>query len=137
MRISDWSSDVCSSDLGTVGCAASTPEYRYTFDWLYLFGGIPLPVAVAAFFAIPELITFLTSGGKIARTGKLTGGALQGVRDVLKHWFLIVRSSALGAFMGIIPGLGGSTVEWLTYFLVKAQARDQNGKASCRERGSE
>src|SRR3546814_3271233 len=67
--------------LGTVGGAASTPEYRYTFDWLYLFGGIPLPVAVAAFFAIPELITFLTSGGKIARTGKLTGGALQGVRS--------------------------------------------------------
>src|SRR3546814_15453489 len=111
MRISDWSSDVCSSDLGTVGCAASTPEYRYTFDWLYLFGGIPLPVAVAAFFAIPELITFLTSGGKIARTGKLTGGALQGVRDVLKHWFLIVRSSALGAFMVILRCLVGRPVE--------------------------
>src|SRR3546814_3030391 len=87
------------------------PGYRYTFDWLYLFGGVPLPVAVAAFFAIPEIITFLAGGGKISQTGTAVRGSLQGVRDALKHWFLIVRSSALGAFMGIIPGLGGSTVE--------------------------
>src|SRR3546814_15983637 len=93
--------------LGTVGGAASTPEYRYTFDWLYLFGGIPLPVALAAFFVIPELVTFLTSGGKIARTGKLTGGVLHAVRDVLATRFLLVRSYALVAFMGLDPGLGG------------------------------
>src|SRR3546814_8515295 len=99
------------------------PGYRYTFDWLYLFGGVPLPVAVAAFFAIPEIITFLAGGGKISQTGTAVRGSLQGVRDALKHWFLIVRSSALGAFMGIIPDLGGSTVERAPYHPARATAK--------------
>jgi TctA family transporter len=120
--------------LGTVGGAAGTPEYRYTFGWLYLYGGVPLPIAVAAFFAIPELITFLVGGGKISRTGTVEKGSLQGAMDALRNWFLILRSSALGAFMGIIPGLGGSTVEWLTYYLAKATAKDKSqfGKGDIR-----
>lgn len=120
--------------LGTIGGAAGTPEYRYTFNWLYLYGGVPIPVAVAAFFAIPEIITFLAGGGTVSRTGRVEKGSLQGAKDALKHWLLIVRSSALGAFMGIIPGLGGATVEWVTYYLAKATAKDKSqfGKGDIR-----
>src|SRR3546814_14614628 len=52
MRISDWSSDVCSSDLGPVGAAVGDPQslYRTGFDasWeLDLFGGVRRRVEAA------------------------------------------------------------------------------------------
>src|SRR5699024_11160173 len=30
--------------LGTIGGSPATPEYRFTFDWLYLYDGIPLVI---------------------------------------------------------------------------------------------
>lgn len=119
---------------GTVGGAAATPEYRFTFDWLYLYGGIPLSVAVAGFFAIPEIVTFISTKEKIARSGTLESGTLRGIGDAFRHWIVVARSGALGAFMGIIPGLGGSVVEWFSYYITKALAKDKSqfGKGDIR-----
>jgi hypothetical protein len=39
----------------------------------------------------------------------------EGVRDTFRHWLLVLRCSAVGTFVSIIPGLGAATTQWLAY----------------------
>jgi len=40
-------------------------------------------------------------------------------REVLKHRWIILRSSVIGIIIGIIPGVGSDTAAWLSYFTAK------------------
>ena len=102
--------------IGTIGAAPfGAAAYRYTFGSLYLWDGIPLAVMALGLFALPELLDLLAEKGSIAKTAKLGKGRLAGLKDVIKHRWLVLRSSALGAAVGFIPGLGGSVVDWISY----------------------
>jgi hypothetical protein len=37
------------------------------------------------------------------------------VRDTFHHWLLVLRCSAIGTFIAIIPGMGAATTQWLAY----------------------
>lgn len=110
--------------VGSIGASVSGGIYRYTFDWLYLYDGIPLAVVALALFAIPEIIELLISGESIAKGSKLSGGLLQGVRDVMRNKLLVLRSSILGTAVGIIPGIGASVVDWLAYGVAERTTRE-------------
>src|SRR3546814_20623708 len=99
--------------VGTIGGAPGVPVYRYTFEWLYLFDGIPLAVLALGLFAVPEMLDLLAQRTQIAQGAKLTGRRLDGIRVALRHKWLILRSSALAAALGILPGLGGSVIDWI------------------------
>ncbi len=65
----------------------------------------------------------------IARTGQTDDtrkGLLEGVRDAFKHWWLVVRCSVIGAYIGMLPGLGASIVGWATYAHAKQSAKDNS-----------
>ncbi|MFA1820052.1 tripartite tricarboxylate transporter permease [Virgibacillus oceani] len=113
--------------VGTIGAAPAAPEYRFTFDWLYLYDGISIIILVLAFFAIPEMVELLSSKRKISNTGKLEGSSFQGIRDVFNNKWLVIRSSSIGAFIGAIPGLGGSIIDWIAYFLAKKTVKNSEG----------
>jgi putative tricarboxylic transport membrane protein len=89
---------------------------RYTFGTLYLWDGIKLVPATLGLFAIPEIIDMAVAGTSIAKSdvGKI-GGVLQGVKDTFRHWALVMRCSALGTYIGIIPGMGGAISQWVSY----------------------
>lgn len=120
--------------LGTVGSAPAVPEYRYTFDWIYLFNGIPLAVLALGLFALPEMIDLLAADRSISKVMKLQGSWLQGIRDSIKHKWLLLRSAVLGALIGFIPGLGGSVVDWISYGVAKQTVRNNEnfGKGDIR-----
>jgi hypothetical protein len=40
---------------------------------------------------------------------------MEGIKDTFRHWWLVVRCSALGAYIGVIPGMGGAVAQWLAY----------------------
>jgi hypothetical protein len=40
---------------------------------------------------------------------------MEGVKDTFRHFWLVMRCSAIGAYVGIIPGMGGSVTQWLAY----------------------
>src|SRR5690625_4706771 len=72
--------------LGSIGGAPSTAEYRYTFDFLYLYSGIPLPILALGLFAFPVMVDLLVEkGGSIAKNAELKGGIIKGIRDTLSH----------------------------------------------------
>lgn len=67
-------------------------------------------------FAIPALIDLAVQGSSIAKldVGKI-GGVWQGVVDTFRHWNLVLRCSAIGTFIAVIPGMGAATTQWLAY----------------------
>ncbi|MEK7782371.1 MAG: tripartite tricarboxylate transporter permease, partial [Candidatus Binatota bacterium] len=94
--------------LGSVGAAPADAVYRYTFDQLYLLDGIPLVGVALGIFGIAEIIDLLAKGGRIAERVGLGEGWLQGIRDVIRHWGIVVRGSLIGVWAGILPGIGAT-----------------------------
>lgn len=99
-----------------VGLDPISGTERYAFDTLYLWDGIRLVPATLGLFAIPEIIDMAVGGKSIAKAsvGKI-GGVLQGVKDTFRHWGLVMRCSALGTYIGLIPGMGGAVSQWVSY----------------------
>lgn len=102
--------------FATIGLAPVSAVQRYTFGQLFLWDGIGLVPVTIGFFAIPEVIDLAVQGSSIAKVevGRL-GGVWQGVRDTFTHWLLVLRCSAIGTFIAIIPGMGAATTQWLAY----------------------
>ncbi len=106
--------------LATVGMDPQTGTARYSGDYLFLWDGISTITVVLAVFAIPEMIALGARGGSIAMrgSGNMTVSykqLFQGVMEVPRHWWLVLRTSIIGAVIGMIPGLGGSAAAWLCY----------------------
>jgi putative tricarboxylic transport membrane protein len=120
--------------LGTIGGAPAVPEYRYTFDIIYLFNGISLSILAMGLFAFPEMIDLLAADRSISKVAKLSGSWMEGIKDSIKHKWLLLRSSVLGSIIGFIPGLGGSVVQWISYGMAKQTTRDNEnfGKGDIR-----
>ncbi len=102
--------------LATIGLDPVSGTQRYTFGQLFLWDGIGLVPVTIGFYAIPEVIDLAVQGTSIAKleVGRL-GGVWQGVRDTFHHWLLVLRCSALGTFVAVIPGMGAATTQWLAY----------------------
>ncbi len=92
--------------LATVGLCPMTSVQRYTFGQIFLWDGIVLVPITIGFFAIPEIIDLAVQGSSIARekVGEL-GGVMEGVKDTFRHWWLVIRCSAIGTCTAIIPGM--------------------------------
>ena len=83
---------------------------------LFLWDGVNFVAITVGLFAIPEIIDLAVKGTGIAeRSAGAMGGVTQGVRDTFRHWALVFRCSALGAYIGIVPGLGGGPAQWMSY----------------------
>ena len=119
--------------LGTIGSAPATAEYRLDFGTLYLSDGLPLPVLVLAIFALPEIVDLARGGGTISKTAELGQGWIAGLRDIARHWWLLLRTSTIGSLLGAIPGLGGSVTDWIVYgHAVQTEKNGQFGKGDVR-----
>jgi putative tricarboxylic transport membrane protein len=119
--------------FATVGLDPMSGTQRYTFDQLFLWDGVGLVPITIGFFAIPEIIDLAVRRSAIAREsiGKL-GGVMEGVKDTFRHWWLVIRCSAIGAYVGIIPGMGGSVTQWLAYAhaVQSSPGRERFGKGA-------
>ncbi len=106
--------------LAFVGMDPQTGIARYSDEFLFLWDGMDLITAVLALFAVPEMIHLGVKGGSISAVSRemaQTGvrAQLKGCMITFKHWWLVLRCSAIGAFIGILPGLGGSAAAWICY----------------------
>ena len=120
--------------LAMVGLDAITSVSRYTLEpilgsqnVLFLWDGLSLVAVTVGLFAIPEIIELGVQGSSIARdTPGALGGVMQGVRDTFRHWKLVLRCSAIGTYIGLIPGLGGGPAQWVAYAHAVQSGSDQS-----------
>ena len=101
--------------LGMIGLTPVSNEYRMEFEVLYLSNGIPLMVIAISIFAIPEIVDLLRRDAAVSERARLEGGWWRGVQDAWTHRWLVLRCSGLGTLIGMLPGLGGSVIDWVAY----------------------
>lgn len=102
--------------IGTIGEGASSGDLRMSsYDFPYLTDGLKLVIVGLGIFAIPEIISLLRQDRAISQEPQLGGGWLLGVKDWFTNIWLSVRCSIIGVVVGVIPGLGGSVVDWIAY----------------------
>jgi TctA family transporter len=122
--------------LATVGYSVQGSTPRFTLDQSYLMGGLPLVPLVLGLFSLPQLMGVAVKGGMLTRgeRGAVRGGLVTGIMDAVREWWLVLRSTVLGVYVGLLPGIGGSVTDWLAYghAVQTSRNRDQYGKGDVR-----
>lgn len=113
--------------VGTIGAAPAGGSLRMsTYDLPYLVDGFQLVIVGLGIYAIPEITSLLRQDRPIAEKGSLGDGWTQGVKDWWNHKWLSLRCAVIGVIVGVIPGLGGSVVDWLAYGSAVQTAKDRS-----------
>jgi TctA family transporter len=96
--------------IAFVGMDPVTGTPRFWFGRVYLLDGISFPVAMIGLFAVAEMIKLHVKGATIVDrvAGSEQSSVLDGVKDTFRHRWLVVRSSLLGLWIGVLPGVGAS-----------------------------
>ena len=113
---------------GTIGAAGAGGSLRMsTYDIPYLVDGLQLVIVGLGIYAIPEIVSLLRQDKPISNSGQLGAGWMQGIKDWWQNIWLSTRSAFIGVTVGIIPGLGGSVVDWIAYgFAVQSAKNREN-----------
>jgi putative tricarboxylic transport membrane protein len=108
-------SAVMGLSIALIGTDARTGIERFTFGSSYFWDGVSLVITSMGLYAVPEMIDLFRRKTSIAEMEPLKGGQWQGVKDVFTHWWLVVRCSIVGVWVGALPGLGSSVADWFAY----------------------
>ncbi|WP_047996531.1 tripartite tricarboxylate transporter permease [Puniceibacterium sp. IMCC21224] len=113
--------------FATIGAAPAGGSLRMsTYDLPYLVDGFQLVIVGLGIYAVPEIVSLLRQDRAIADGGSLGDGWTQGLRDWWQHRWLSMRCATIGVLVGVIPGLGGSVVDWLAYGSAVQTAKDKS-----------
>ena len=113
--------------LALVGYDAVSGGYRFTADVEYLYDGIPLVPTLVGLFALSEMINLTVKGGTVAtkEATETISGVWSGVTSVYRNWAILLRGSAIGTFIGALPGVGGTVASFLAYTATVQTAKDR------------
>jgi TctA family transporter len=103
--------------IATVGFAEFGAVQRYWFGLPFLADGLPIVPYVLGLFAVPEVLDLAVRNTSISKVDRaeVKGGILEGMKDAAKNWWLALRCTVIGVYIGMLPGLGGSIVDWVAY----------------------
>jgi len=93
-----------------------------------MWDGIPLVPALTGLFALSEMINLSVKGGVVASQGGAAvtiGRVREGMKAVFRNYRVLFRGSAIGAFVGAIPGVGGTVASFLSYASTVQSAKDR------------
>ena len=102
--------------LSLIGLSEVFGVIRFTYGSYYLWDGIPLIPLMIGLFAITELIEMSGKSGAVVQSVvNIEGKILDGLKELFNNKLLFIRSSFIGIFIGIIPGVGGTVANFLSY----------------------
>ena len=113
--------------LSFIGFDPIDSVLRYTFGIEYLWDGIPVVPALFGLLAIGEIMDLIIQEKTIASpqaTQSEQGQVWMGVMETFKNIPLVLRSSALGTFIGAIPGVGGTVAGFFAYMQAKKTCKN-------------
>ncbi len=113
--------------LATIGQDLKSGVMRFDFGQPYLWDGISVVLISLSIFAIPEMIALASRKGRVAEVQQLGSGLLEGIRDAFRNWWLVLRCSAIGVWVGILPGLGSDVADWFAYAHAKQTVKNPEG----------
>lgn len=101
--------------LSTVGLEPVKYTRRFTFDQTWLASGVNLIVVVLGLFALSQALLLLTMDDEKVRLTKSRGSLFQGFRELSRHPRVAAVSATFGTVMGMIPGVGEFTAQFMSY----------------------
>ncbi len=113
--------------LSFVGFDAVNGGDRFTAGYEYLLDGIRLVPTLTGLFAIAEMINLTIKGGTVAQQGSAAvaiSRVSDGIFAVFRNLPILLRGSAIGAFIGAIPGVGGTVASFLSYASTVQASKD-------------
>jgi TctA family transporter len=121
---------LCGLLLAMVGLDNVTNQERFTFGLLELRDGLRLVPVILGLYAVAEMFDLWNKGGSLVgdEVNPLSAKETQkqifrGVISAFKHWWLVLRSSAIGTSMGLIPGLGAASAAFVSYGHAKQSSK--------------
>ncbi len=101
--------------LSTVGLEPVKYTKRFTFDQSWLASGIDLIVVVLGLFAISQALLLLVDKDHAPGKTYVGGNIFGGLKELLGLKRIATVSSSLGVLMGMVPGTGEFTSQFLSY----------------------
>ena len=118
--------------VSMIGIDNVTNQERFTFGLLELYDGLPLVPVILGLFAVAEMFDLFVKGGSLVdkQHGALSAGQTQkqifeGIGIAFKKWWLVMRCSAIGTTIGIIPGLGSAPAAFIAYGHAKQTSKSK------------
>ncbi len=118
--------------LNTIGLEPIQYSQRYTFGQSWLAGGVDLIVVVLGLFAISQAFVLLVEPDKRSKAESITGGLLSGFKELALYKRVATASSSFGVAMGMIPGVGEFTAQFMSYTYAQKSSKtpEQFGNGS-------
>jgi putative tricarboxylic transport membrane protein len=116
--------------LSFIGMDPVTGVSRLTFGELSLQSGLGVGAVTMGLFALSEMFAVFARGVPIGGDRRQAvargsgGGVLTGIRDVGRHWKMVLQCGSLGAVAGMVPGLGGTVGMFGAYAYAKGRSKD-------------
>ena len=101
--------------LDSIGLEPVQYTQRYTFGQSWLASGVDLIVAVLGLFALSQAFVLLIGKDNAVKPPKLQGGLFAGLCEVFRFPKIALPGAGFGTVMGIIPGVGEFTAQFLSY----------------------
>jgi TctA family transporter len=118
--------------LGLAGTDVNSGVLRFTFDIPELADGIGFVIVAMGMFGVTEIVANLEQRGKReVFVGKVTH-LFPTLEDLKRSWAPILRGTALGSFLGILPGGGALLSSFASYTVEKKISKhpEQFGKGA-------
>ena len=106
------------------GVDPSAGQPRLTWDWYMLNGGLKLLPVLIGIFAVSQIISDIVDiGRKMERIDASSKGLIMTLRDWRKQAANLIRSSVIGTWVGILPGVGASIGSVIAYTTAKNMSK--------------
>lgn len=111
--------------IASIGIDELTGYARFSFDIPNLMTGFPMLPVLIGLFAISQIFIELANVGKeLKRYDQKIKGVLPTWREFKRLVTVIIPSSFLGTFIGIIPGTGGAIASFMAYNEARRFSKD-------------
>nr|WP_255616360.1 tripartite tricarboxylate transporter permease [Microvirga puerhi] len=114
--------------FAAVGMDTVSGALRLTYGFSDLLGGISFLIAVIGLFGIGELMLTMEEGLRFdgIRARVRPRDVIKTIATMPRYWVALLRSSAIGCWMGITPG-GPTAASFMSYGLAKRLSRRRDG----------
>lgn len=112
-----------------LACVGTDPVFgtiRLSFGSYYMLSGIQVVSSMLGAYALSQVLInsydVFVKGDDQLKVPKFTKATLR-MRDILKHWRVILKSSIIGAIVGAVPGTGGAESAMIAYNEAKRSSK--------------
>lgn len=113
--VKGWMMGALGLFIAVIGRDPISGVSRYAFDTVFLEGGITLVPLLVGLFSISEVLMQIEKPARAFNLDTSASASATAFKSVVARPINYLRSSLIGVFVGILPGIGGVTASFMSY----------------------